>query len=110
MQVQYTERPQAVPSGQNFLPWLLQDYKKGNAVYFATAAVLSYRAAGYPARYVEGYHLSDQEASQMETTGEKEVRLTSKNAHAWVEVYVNGIGWMPVEVVPGMYVESGRNV
>lgn len=110
MQVQYTERPQAVPSGQNFMPWLLQDYKKGNAVYFATAAVLSYRAASYPARYVEGYHLSDQEAGQMETTGEKEARLASKNAYAWVEVYVNGIGWMPVEVVPGMYVESGRNV
>lgn len=109
MQVQYTERPQAVPSGQNFMPWLLQDYKKGNAVYFATAAVLSYRAAGYPARYVEGYHLSDQEAGQMETTGEKEVRLASKNAHAWVEVYVNGIGWMPVEVVPGMYVKSYSN-
>lgn len=109
MKIRYTESPQAVPAGQNFLPWLLNDYKKGNAVYYASAAVLAYREAGYPARYVEGYHLSDQEASQMEEAGQKEIDLTSKNAHAWVEVYVTGIGWMPVEVVPGMYVESYSN-
>lgn len=109
MKIQYTESPQAVPSDQNFLPWLFEDYKKGNAVYFASAAVLAYRMADYPARYVEGYHLSDQEASQMEESGQTEIDLTSKNAHAWVEVYVTGIGWMPVEVVPGMYVESYSN-
>ena len=109
MKIQYTESPQAVPTDQNFLPWLFEDYKKGNAMYFASAAVLAYRMAGYPARYVEGYHLSDQEASQMEESGQTEIDLTSKNAHAWVEVYVTGIGWMPVEVVPGMYVESYSN-
>lgn len=109
MKVQYTENPQAVPSDQNFLPWLMEDYKKENAVYYASAAVLAYRVAGYPARYVEGYHLSDQEAGQMEESGQTEIDLTSKNAHAWVEVYVTGIGWMPVEVVPGMYVESYSN-
>lgn len=109
MKIRYTESPQAVPTDQDFLPWLMEDYKKGNAVYFASAAVLAYRMAGYPARYVEGYHLSDQEASQMEEAGQTETDLTSKNAHAWVEVYVTGIGWMPVEVVPGMYVESYSN-
>ncbi len=108
-QIRYTESPQSVTSGQKFLPWLLQDYKKGNAVYFATAAVLAYRAAGYPARYVEGYHFSDQEADRMKEDGQSEMDLTSKNAHAWAEVYITGIGWMPVEVVPGMYVESYSN-
>ena len=86
--------------------WFLEDYKKGNAVSYATTAVLAYRVAGYPARYAEGYHLPDTDAQQMEENGETEITLTTQNAHAWVEVYVNEMGWLPVEVVPGMYVET----
>ena len=102
----YTEHPKAVPEGKDLVSWFLNDYKKGNAAYYASAAVLAYRAAGYPARYVEGYHLSADQAEQMKSQKEKNITLTSGDAHAWVEVYVAGIGWMPVETTPGMYVES----
>lgn len=102
----YTEHPEAVPEGQDLVSWFLNDYKKGNAAYYASAAVLAYRAAGYPARYVEGYHLSADQAEQMKSHKEKNITLTSEDAHAWVEVYIAGIGWMPVETTPGMYVES----
>ena len=67
---------------------------------------MAYRAAGYPARYTEGYHLSDMDAQAASDAGEKEVILTTKNAHAWVEVYIAGLGWMPVEVVTGLYTET----
>ena len=40
------------------------------------------RIAGMPARYVEGYYVRD--GQQI---------LTGENAHAWVEVYLNGLGW-----------------
>jgi hypothetical protein len=70
---------------------------------------MAYRAAGYPARYVEGYHLNTTEAENMSAENKSIVTLTGKNAHAWVEVYVAGAGWMPVEVVPGMYSESYTN-
>lgn len=102
----YTEHPKAVPKGKDLVSWFLNDYKKGNAAYYASAAVLAYRAAGYPARYVEGYHLSADQAEQMKSQKEKNITLTSGDAHAWAEVYVAGIGWMPVETTPGMYVES----
>ena len=102
----YTEHPKAVPEGKNLVSWFLNDYKKGNAAYYASAAVLAYRAAGYPARYVEGYHLSADQAEQMKAQKEKNITLTSGDAHAWAEVYIAGIGWMPVETTPGMYVES----
>ena len=42
--------------------------------------------AGLPARYVEGYSLHA-------APGESVV-LTGEDAHAWVEVYFNGVGWL----------------
>lgn len=101
----YVEKPQTVPEGQDFVQWFLTGSKKGNAVYYASAAAMAYRTAGYAARYVEGYHLSEEEAARLQEKDEQSVILTSKNAHAWVEVYFPGAGWLPVEVVPGMYTE-----
>ena len=105
----YTDRPRNPSSGEDTIKWFLTDYKTGNAVYYASAAVMAYRLAGYPARYVEGYHLSANEAEALKDVGKTTAELTTKNAHAWVEVYMSGMGWLPVEVVPGMYVETYSN-
>lgn len=104
--IRYSEDPEAMPADQDAVEWLLDGDKEGNAVAFATVAVMAYRAAGYPARYTEGYHLSSMDAQAASDAGEKELTLTAKNAHAWAEVYISGLGWMPVEVVPGLYVET----
>ena len=98
-----------IPQGEDPVKWFLTDLKIGNAMYFASAAVFAYRTAGFPARYVEGYHLSEADAKSCEIKNEDTVTLTSKDAHAWVEVYVAGSGWLPVEVVPGMYTETYTN-
>ena len=105
----YTEHPRNPSNGEDTVKWFLTDYKQGNAVYYASAAVMAYRLAGYPARYVEGYHLSTDEAEALKDSGKSTAELTTKNAHAWVEVYMTGVGWLPVEVVPGMYVETYSN-
>ena len=105
----YTETPETLPDGSDYVRWFLTEAQKGNAAAFASAAVLAYREAGYPARYVEGYHLDAATAEAMSENGESEITLTTKNAHAWAEVYRAGIGWLPVEVVPGMYVETYTN-
>jgi transglutaminase-like putative cysteine protease len=102
----YTAHPEALPEGEDYILWFLTQAKSGNAVAYASAAVMVYRAAGYPARYVEGYRLGDNTVRTMLLLGDKTTTLTTQNAHAWVEVYVSGMGWMPVEVVPGMYAES----
>ncbi len=94
----YTEDPPAVPEGQDFIQWFLKSSKRGNAVHYASTAALAYRTAGYAARYVEGYHYSEEE-------GRTTAVLTNQHAHAWTEVYIPGAGWLPVEVVPGMYTE-----
>ncbi len=37
-------------------------------------------------------------------TGEKgQAELTGNDAHAWVEIYFDGIGWLPADVTPGYY-------
>lgn len=108
-ETRYTQYPAQVPENKDFIRWFLEEEKRGNAVHYASAAVMAYRASGYPARYVEGYHYGKDEAELLKESGEDTIGLTNKNAHAWVEVYVTGAGWMPVEVVPGMYVETYTN-
>ena len=39
----------------------------------------------------------------------KKVTITDANAHAWVEVYVNNFGWVPVEVTPGAHYDDTKN-
>ena len=104
--MQYTTAP-ADWNGSDYVRSFLKDSGRGNAVAFASAAVLAYRLAGYPARYVEGYHISAADAEAAEDGSE--LTLTTNQAHAWAEVYVNRVGWLPVEVVPGMYVENYTN-
>lgn len=91
-------------NGENdFLQYTLEQSKKGYSVHYATAATLMLRYCGVPARYVEGYFLSAEEAAGYEK-GETIV-LTEAHAHAWAEYYLDGIGWVPFEVTPG-YVDE----
>ena len=115
----YTVTPGRVPEGRDFLEYFLKGSKEGYCTYFATAATIMFRYAGIPARYCEGYVLtndkvitgtvSNMETNRYNTTGIKvteseiayTVELTDRNAHAWVEIYMDGYGWIPIEVTPG---------
>ncbi len=77
--------------------------KTGYDCYFASLAALILRDAGIPARYAEGYYLSDDDVSVYEDLTDVEFELYDSAAHAWVEVYVDGIGFVPVDVVPGYF-------
>lgn len=99
---EYKKIPAKLPAGRDFLSWFLKEGKEGNASYYATAAVLAYRAMGIPARYAEGYVLTKEQA---ELEKRSRVTLSGKNAHAWVEVYIDGMGWKAIEVTPGFYEE-----
>lgn len=74
--------------------------KTGYCIHFASAAVMMFRSMGIPARYAEGYFVGEEDiVEEKGTTVEYEV--TDKSAHAWVEIYQEGFGWVPVEVTPG---------
>ena len=43
------------------------------------------------------------EHPKSKTAKNGEVSITGENAHAWVEVYFDGVGWKAVDVTPGYY-------
>lgn len=77
----------------------LDKYKEGVCRHYATSATLLYRTLGIPARYTVGA-LCDAEAGAW-------VEVTSDKAHAWVEVYIDGAGWVNVEVTGGGFGGGG---
>lgn len=82
----------------------LTETKDGYCVQFASAATLLLRAAGLPARYVQGY-VASEFSSDLDENGE--IRYTAnvkdKDAHAWVEVYIDGLGWRTYEATSLYY-------
>ena len=100
---QYTREPPAAPEGDDAIKDFLTGARRGNSALYASAAVEALRAKGIPARYVEGYYISS-DARPSEEDGM--ISVTSQDAHAWPEVYFDGVGWMPVDVTPGYYYDA----
>ncbi len=96
----YTKTPGSTPRGNDYVEYFLYENKQGVCTHFASAAVLLFRLYGIPARYVEGYlvrDLSSENGAQA---------IMDESAHAWAEIYVNGVGWIPIEVTPGFIDEE----
>ena len=100
-QVRYSETAEAAPENEDPIAYFLTDSREGNAVLYASATVQALRAHGIPARYTEGYYLP---VSKTQESGQ--VELTGQNAHAWAEVYFDGVGWLPVDATPGYYFDA----
>ncbi|HUR15725.1 MAG TPA: transglutaminaseTgpA domain-containing protein [Candidatus Limnocylindrales bacterium] len=68
--------------------------KQGYCEYFATAMTMMLRELGIPARYVVGYlpGREQQDGSYL---------VDRSAAHAWVEVYFPGHGWVEFDPTPG---------
>lgn len=81
------------PSGRDFVSHFLLDSKEGYCTYYASAMAVMARLAGLPSRYIEGYLV------QADPSGE--TLVTGNNAHAWVEIYFEGVGWLPFDATPG---------
>ena len=74
---------------------------KGTDVHFATLATILFRSYGIPARYVEGYLITPEDVPAALSAEATEVEVPFSRQHAWPEIYIDGYGWVPVEVTPG---------
>ncbi len=95
--------------GDEVIGNFLYNTREGHCALFATSTVLALRELGVPARYVTGYVVAgDGEA----VDGGYKYTLREKDLHAWVEVYIENIGWLPfdptaaVDGFDGMAAES----
>ena len=84
------EFDKAMEDESNVVIAFLDQYKVGVCRHYAAAATLLFRSLNIPARYTVGF-------AAQGTAGRTTV-VKGADAHAWVEVYVNGFGWQQVEV------------
>ena len=88
----YDENPPAT-GGAPPLAHFVAEGKRGYCQHFAGAMALMLRMLGIPARVAAGF-----------TSGKYEDggwTVTDHNAHAWVEVWFPGFGWLPFDPTPG---------
>ena len=97
-------------TGSDYAVDFLTSPRRAYCIHFATAAAVIYRTLGIPARICEGYLVTFPAGNTVVQDTEEDwhmenglgqnpwVNVTGKDAHAWVEVYLDGIGWYPVEV------------
>ena len=89
----YTLTPPPLPEG-DFVDWFLFEGESGYCTYFATAAAVLGRSVGIPVRYVQGFRRLTEGGT---------VSIRGYHAHAWVEAYIAGFGWVPFEPTPTFY-------
>ena len=89
---EYSRKSTAAPRGKDFVLWFLDEAESGYCVHFATTTTALLRAVDVPARYVSGY--------VCRTEAGKKTTVTSLNAHAWVEIFIDG-SWRPIDPTPG---------
>ena len=80
--------------GSDTIALPLADTADGTTYQYATVAALALRYYGIPARYVEGYTVKAAE--------NEPVNVDASAAGAWVEVYQDGVGWLPLALTPGL--------
>ncbi len=96
----YSLAPPQPTGGTDIIEYFLTTSHTGYCVHYATAAVLILRECGVPARYAAGYLM--RRGSIVDTLGEGHTyQVLDSDAHAWPEIYLEGIGWVPFEVTPG---------
>jgi transglutaminase-like putative cysteine protease len=98
----YTLRPPQMPN--DGIDALLFDSKRGFCAHYAGAMTFLLRAADIPARVVVGYQGGSPGA------GDEYLIVRQYDAHAWVEAWIPGEGWVrfdPTAAISPERIESG---
>jgi len=99
----YTLDAQPLPPGEDFVDHFLFTAREGYCVHYASAMVVMARSLGIPARFVEGFITPERPA------GDGRFWVTNRQAHAWVEAYFPGLGWIMFEPT-AIYNQNGDGI
>ena len=101
----YSRFPGETPAYQDYVEYFLLENKEGFCMHFATSAALLLQLHGVDSRYVEGYVAYPSDFIYNQELGLYEGYIRDYRAHAWVEIYVEEVGWIPIEVTPASATE-----
>lgn len=87
----YSLEVPAPPLGRDAVDFFLFDLQEGYCDYYAASMAVLARSVGIPARLVLGYSRGFYEE------GNRRFVVRENHAHAWVEIYFPGIGWIEFE-------------
>ncbi|MBF0555711.1 MAG: DUF3488 domain-containing transglutaminase family protein [Nitrospirae bacterium] len=90
----YSYSLERLPESQSPLSEFLFKTKSGNCEYFASAMAVMLRASGIAANVIGGY-----KGGQYNNLGGYYI-VMQKNAHVWVEAYIDGEGWRRYDPTP----------
>ncbi|TLM74246.1 DUF3488 and transglutaminase-like domain-containing protein [Pseudarthrobacter sp. NamB4] len=91
------------------------EQKSGYCIHYASAMAVMARLEGIPSRIAVGYAPGRLTGATVTVTGQgalPEYEVDARDAHAWPELYFQGLGWVPFEptpsrgVVPDYAIES----
>ncbi|MDE5819485.1 MAG: transglutaminase-like domain-containing protein [Lachnospiraceae bacterium] len=127
-QYSYTLRPGFYYGSSDYITHFLLESKRGYCAHFASSAVMLFRNMGIPARYAEGYAFTYEDMildgtlvegadyadyysgySPIGETALVELEIADASAHAWVEIYIEGEGWVVVDPTPASNDEEERS-
>jgi len=91
----YTLAPFSIPPEEDFVMYFLETSQQGFCIHYATAATMMLRALDVPARFTSGF-VATVTPEDVNTP----IAITDRYAHAWVEVFFDNIGWIPIEATP----------
>ncbi len=95
----YTLRPPNLPDKRDATDFFLFDSQRGYCTHFAGALTVLCRAIGIPSRVVTGFaNLERETNADGRMTGLSIAR--NANAHAWTEIWLDGVGWVPLDATP----------
>ncbi|MGW9413242.1 transglutaminase TgpA family protein [Arthrobacter cupressi] len=89
-------------NGLSVLADFLQQ-KSGYCVHFASAMAVMARVTGIPSRIAVGYAPGHPTGNNIAVGGRDpltEFSVDARDAHAWPELYFEGLGWVPFEPTP----------
>lgn len=77
--------------------------KSGYCIHFASAMAVMARVEGIPSRIAVGYAPGRLTGATVSVAGQgalPEFEVDARDAHAWPELYFQGLGWVPFEPTP----------
>lgn len=90
------------PPNRDAVNDFLFNSRRGYCDQFATAMAVLLREIGIPSRLVTGYVTG-------QSTGNAYI-LRGRDAHSWVEAYIQGTGWVGFEPTPGFALDPSTTV